>query len=65
MNLKHIFKAVLWCCAVFAASAIFFTFLTFWRPDLDVLAGARAMTVMFAFCAGTAVAVDAADRRNL
>lgn len=65
MNLKSIARAILWCSAVFAASAIFFTCLTFWRPDLDVWAGARAMTAMFALCAGTALAVEAADRRNL
>ena len=65
MNLKSIAKGFLYCCAVFAGAAIFFTCLTLWRPDLDVWAGARAMTVMFAFCAGTAVAVEAAERRNL
>lgn len=65
MNLKSILTAVLSCCAVFAGSAIFFYCLTFWRPDLNVMAGARAMTAMFAFCAGTALAVETADRRNL
>lgn len=65
MNWKSIGKAVLWCCAVFAASAIFFACLSIWWPDLDVWAGARAMAAMFAFCAGTALAVEAADQRNL
>lgn len=65
MNLRSIGKGFLWCCAVWAASLIFFACFTIWRPDLNVLAGANAMTAMFAFCAGTALAVEAAERKNL
>ena len=64
MNLRSIGKGFLYCCAVWAASVIFFACFTLWRPDLDVIAGANAMTMMFVFCAGTAVAVELADRRN-
>lgn len=64
MNLKHILMGAGLCFAVWAASALFFACFTLWRPDLDVIAGANAMTMMFVFCAGTAVAVDLADRRN-
>lgn len=53
------------CFAVWAVSTLFFAFLEYFWPGLDVAAGARAMTAMFAFCAGTALAVEAAERKNL
>ena len=65
MNLRNVLVGAGMCFAVWAASVIFFACFTIWRPDLDVIAGANAMTVMFAFCAGTAVAVEAADKKNL
>lgn len=65
MNLKTILTGAGLCFAVWAASVIFFACFTIWRSDLDVIAGANAMTMMFVFCAGTAVAVEAADKRNL
>lgn len=64
MNWKNVLVGVGLCFAVWAASALFFACFSFWRPDLDVIAGANAMTMMFVFCAGTALAVELADRKN-
>lgn len=65
MKLKNALMGAGLCFAVWAASAIFFACFSLWRPDMDVIAGANSMAAMFALCAGTAVAVEAADRRNL
>lgn len=65
MMLIKVVKGICFCWAVWAVSVLFFAFLAFWWPDLDVMAGARAMTVMFAVCALTAVAVEGADKNNL
>ena len=64
MKLRSMLRAAGMCAAVWAASAILFVFLGVWSPGLDVIAGANAMTMMFLVCAGTAVAVEAADRMN-
>ena len=64
MNRKDVLKGIGACMAVWILSAFFFAILSIWRPDMDVIAGANGMTMMFAFCAGTAVAVEIADRRN-
>lgn len=52
------------CYFVWAVSVLFFAFIQYWRPDLDVMAGAWAMTIMYAVCALTAVAVSITDRLN-
>lgn len=52
------------CCLVWASSTALFALIALGRPDLDVLAGAGAMTIMYLVCALTAVAVSAADQRN-
>ena len=53
------------CFCVWGLSVLFFAFIAYWRPDLDVMAGAWSMTAMFAVCALTAVAVEGADKSNL
>lgn len=52
------------CFFVWALSVLFFAFVAYWRPDLDVMAGAWAMTIMYTVCALTAVAVSFTDRLN-
>lgn len=65
MKLISAVKGLCFCWAVWAVSVLFFALLAYWWPDLDVMAGAWSMTAMFALCAGTALAVEAADKRNL
>lgn len=57
-------KLAISCYCVWAISVLFFAFISFWRPDLDVMAGAGAMTIMYTVCALTAVAVSITDRHN-
>ena len=64
MMIINAVKAFCLCYVVWCVSVLFFACLTFWWPDLDVMAGARSMTAMFAVCSLTAVAVKAADQRN-
>lgn len=52
------------CFCVWSLSVLFFAFIAYWRPDLDVMAGAGAMTIMYTVCALTAVAVSVTDRHN-
>lgn len=57
-------KFAISCFCVWAGSVLFFAFIQYWRPDLDVMAGAWSMTAMYAVCALTAAAVAFADRCN-
>ena len=65
MKLISAVKGLCFCWSVWAVSVLFFACLQNWWPDLDVMAGAWAMTAMFAVCALTAVAVKGADKSNL
>ena len=51
--------------ATWIASAFLFTLISVIRPDLDVVAGANAMTAMFVICDLTAWAVTKSDEKNL